>query len=230
MWSGPRAAETRAADGERFSDARCGQVSAAASRRSGKDASAFTGRPGGADRPMSSSSPSPSAPEAATQAAHVARHASNLLPPRRTVASPNSGPTLTPPANPRRSLPPPFPSPQAAAPAVSARAPAALAAAAALLLSAQPARADLVSDLVAKSEANKELNDAKRLATSGANFARANTVAYGSCAFPYNFLGCENLAEAGKVKFISDDLALECKGQTTCTAKPKVALPSFMGV
>ena len=126
--------------------------------------------------------------------------------------------------------PPPFPSPQAAAPAVSARAPAALAAAAALLLSAQPARADLVSDLVAKSEANKELNDAKRLATSGANFARANTVAYGSCAFPYNFLGCENLAEAGKVKFISDDLALECKGQTTCTAKPKVALPSFMGV
>jgi len=95
---------------------------------------------------------------------------------------------------------------------------------------AMPAKADLTSDLLARTEANKELNDAKRLATSGANFARANTVAYGSCAFPYNFLGCENLAEAGKVKFISDDLALECKGQTTCTAKPKVALPSFMGV
>ena len=36
------------------------------------------------------------------------------------------------------------------------------------------------------------LNDKKRLATSGANFARSRTVTDGSCAFPNNWVGCEN--------------------------------------
>eukprot|EP00238_Polyblepharides_amylifera_P009570 CAMPEP_0196574470 /NCGR_PEP_ID=MMETSP1081-20130531/4157_1 /TAXON_ID=36882 /ORGANISM="Pyramimonas amylifera, Strain CCMP720" /LENGTH=155 /DNA_ID=CAMNT_0041892499 /DNA_START=122 /DNA_END=589 /DNA_ORIENTATION=- len=95
------------------------------------------------------------------------------------------------------------------------------------------ARADLTSDLLAKSELNKALNDKKRLATSGANFARSRTVTDGTCGFPNNLIGCENLAESGKVKYLSEDLALECKGTEagkTCAAKPNGALPSFMGV
>ncbi|KAH9305125.1 hypothetical protein KI387_009529, partial [Taxus chinensis] len=56
------------------------------------------------------------------------------------------------------------------------------------------ANAGLVEDLLAKSAANKELNDAKRLATSGANIARAYTVQFGTCQFPYNFTGCQDLA------------------------------------
>jgi photosystem I subunit PsaN len=42
---------------------------------------------------------------------------------------------------------------------------------------------------------DQELNDKKRLATSGANFARAYTVEFGSCKFPYNFTGCQDLAK-----------------------------------
>ena len=42
---------------------------------------------------------------------------------------------------------------------------------------------------------DQELNDKKRLATSGANFARAYTVEFGSCTFPYNFTGCQDLAK-----------------------------------
>ncbi|CAH8303800.1 unnamed protein product [Eruca vesicaria subsp. sativa] len=64
-----------------------------------------------------------------------------------------------------------------------------------------------------KSKANKELNDKKRLATSGANFARAFTVQFGSCKFPENFTGCQDLAKQKKVPFISEDLALECEGK-----------------
>jgi Photosystem I reaction centre subunit N (PSAN or PSI-N) len=41
----------------------------------------------------------------------------------------------------------------------------------------------------------QELNDKKRLATSGANFARAYTVEFGTCKFPYNFTGCQDLAK-----------------------------------
>ena len=67
------------------------------------------------------------------------------------------------------------------------------------------------------------LNDKKRLATSGANFARSRTVTDGTCAFPSNMcagvgpftvtafwlayalprvvrVGCENAAETGNVK------------------------------
>jgi hypothetical protein len=43
-------------------------------------------------------------------------------------------------------------------------------------------------DLLAKTEANKALNDKKRLATSGANFERSRTVTDGICAFPNNLV------------------------------------------
>lgn len=85
---------------------------------------------------------------------------------------------------------------------------------AALFSAAAAARADLVEELLAKSLANKGLHDKQRLATSGANFARSRTVTDGSCAFPNNWVGCENAAESGNVKFLSDDLALECEGST----------------
>ncbi|KAL3844752.1 hypothetical protein ACJIZ3_002155 [Penstemon smallii] len=66
---------------------------------------------------------------------------------------------------------------------------------------------------VIRSQQTKELNDKKRLATSGANFARANTVLFGTCKFPENFTGCQDLAKLKKVPFISEDIELECKGK-----------------
>ncbi len=41
----------------------------------------------------------------------------------------------------------------------------------------------------------QDLNDKKRLATSGANTARAYTVLFGTCKAPENFTGCEDLAK-----------------------------------
>ena len=78
---------------------------------------------------------------------------------------------------------------------------------------AASANAGVIEDYLEKSKANKELNDKKRLATSGANFARAYTVQFGTCKFPENFTGCQDLAKQKKVPFISDDLALECEGK-----------------
>ncbi|XP_047978491.1 photosystem I reaction center subunit N, chloroplastic-like [Salvia hispanica] len=75
------------------------------------------------------------------------------------------------------------------------------------------ANASVIDEYLEKSKANKELNDKKRLATSGANFARAYTVQFGTCKFPENFTGCQDLAKQKKVPFISDDLALECEGK-----------------
>ncbi|CAL0306646.1 unnamed protein product [Lupinus luteus] len=75
------------------------------------------------------------------------------------------------------------------------------------------ANAGVIEDYLEKSKANKELNDKKRLATSGANFARAYTVQFGTCKFPENFTGCQDLAKQKKVPFISDDLELECEGR-----------------
>ena len=54
---------------------------------------------------------------------------------------------------------------------------------------------------------DQELNDKKRLATSGANFARAYTVEFGSCQFPYNFTGCQDLA---KQKVLSTSVTRHC--------------------
>ncbi|TVU51272.1 hypothetical protein EJB05_02683 [Eragrostis curvula] len=75
------------------------------------------------------------------------------------------------------------------------------------------AKAGVIDEYLEKSKANKELNDKKRLATSGANFARAYTVEFGSCKFPYNFTGCQDLAKQKKVPFITDDLEIECEGK-----------------
>ncbi|KAJ4830609.1 hypothetical protein Tsubulata_047261 [Turnera subulata] len=80
-------------------------------------------------------------------------------------------------------------------------------------VAASSANAGVIEDYLEKSKANKELNDKKRLATSGANFARAYTVEFGSCKFPENFTGCQDLAKQKKVPFISDDLDLECEGK-----------------
>merc|ERR1712118_546145 len=93
------------------------------------------------------------------------------------------------------------------------------------------ARADLVSDLLDKSAANKKINDKKRLATSYANFARSRTVTDSTCRFPDNFFGCQNAAELGNVKFLTDDLQIECKGKDkSCSSKSKGTLPSFLGI
>eukprot|EP00210_Caulerpa_lentillifera_P003403 g3247.t1 len=86
------------------------------------------------------------------------------------------------------------------------------------------ARADLIEDLKARSEANKELNDRKRLATSGANFARSRTVQDGTCEFPSNFFGCDVKNVAGNVKYITDDIELECNANEPgkCTEVPNM--------
>ncbi|KAL9272339.1 Photosystem I reaction center subunit N, chloroplastic-like protein, partial [Drosera capensis] len=75
------------------------------------------------------------------------------------------------------------------------------------------AQAGIIENYLEISKANKELNDKKRLATSGANFARAYTVQFGSCKFPENFTGCQDLAKQKKVPFLTDDLELECEGK-----------------
>ncbi|KAK9835603.1 hypothetical protein WJX74_003948 [Apatococcus lobatus] len=78
---------------------------------------------------------------------------------------------------------------------------------------ALPARADLVGDLLEKSQANKALHDKQRKATSYANFETSRTVADGTCTFPNNLFGCGNASVAGKVKYIAEDRDLECQGQ-----------------
>ncbi|XP_027341900.1 photosystem I reaction center subunit N, chloroplastic-like [Abrus precatorius] len=75
------------------------------------------------------------------------------------------------------------------------------------------ANAGVIEEYLEKSKANKELNDKKRLATTGANFARAYTVEFGTCKFPENFTGCQDLAKQKKVPYISDDLEIECEGK-----------------
>ncbi|XP_074590544.1 photosystem I reaction center subunit N, chloroplastic [Curcuma longa] len=88
--------------------------------------------------------------------------------------------------------------------------------AAALLASAtttSSANASVFDEYLERSQANKELNDKKRSATTNANFARAYTVQFGTCQFPENFTGCHDLAKHKKVPFISDDLEIECEGK-----------------
>ena len=84
---------------------------------------------------------------------------------------------------------------------------------AAAAASTSSANAGVIEEYLEKSKANKELNDKKRLATSGANFARAYTVEFGTCKFPQNFTGCQDLAKQKKVPFLTDDLELECEGK-----------------
>ncbi|KAG2314099.1 hypothetical protein Bca4012_064731 [Brassica carinata] len=87
------------------------------------------------------------------------------------------------------------------------------------------ANAGVVDDYHEKSKADKadELNDKKSLGTSGANFARALTLQFGSCKFPENFPRCQDLVKQKRLScsslfnmrgpFISEDLELECKGK-----------------
>ena len=109
----------------------------------------------------------------------------------------------------------------------------ALAAAVAVAAPAFPAKADLTSDLLARSEANKELNDKKRALTSSANFERSRTVTDGVCEFPKNFLGCEIASSKGGVKFLSDDKDVECEGTRdgkVCASKAPGSFPPVFGM
>mmetsp|Transcript_15304 Transcript_15304/g.59841 ORF Transcript_15304/g.59841 Transcript_15304/m.59841 type:complete len:158 (-) Transcript_15304:117-590(-) len=98
---------------------------------------------------------------------------------------------------------------------------------------AMPAKADLTSDLLARTEANKELNDKKRAATSSANFERSRTVTDGVCKFPQNMLGCEIASSTGDVAFLSVDKALECEGTRdgkVCASKAPGSFPPVFGM
>lgn len=109
----------------------------------------------------------------------------------------------------------------------------ALAAAIAVAAPAFPAKADLTSDLLARTEANKELNDKKRSMTSSANFERSRTVTDGICEFPKNFLGCEIASSNGGVAFLSDDKDIECEGTRdgkVCASKAPGSFPPVFGM
>ncbi|EFJ45295.1 photosystem I reaction center subunit N, chloroplast precursor [Volvox carteri f. nagariensis] len=91
---------------------------------------------------------------------------------------------------------------------------------------APAANAGVVEDLLAKSAANKALNNKKRLATSYANLARSRTVYDGTCQFPENFFGCEELAFNKGVKYIAEDLKIECEGKDAKSCGSKFTLRS----
>merc|ERR1712093_205717 len=100
-----------------------------------------------------------------------------------------------------------------------------------VISSPQITKADLISELIEKSASNKEINNKKVLATSYANFARSRTVTDKTCAFPDNFLACQNRAELGQVKFLTEDVKIECEGREgSCSSKSKGNLPSFLGI
>jgi photosystem I subunit PsaN len=100
-----------------------------------------------------------------------------------------------------------------------------LAAAALVAALAPSAKADLTSDLLAKTEANAELHNKQRLATSYANFARSRTVTDGSCKFPNNVLGCDVGLYAGDVDYIADDAKLECTEKDAGKCASKMSIP-----
>ncbi|GAB4820298.1 hypothetical protein N2152v2_007344 [Parachlorella kessleri] len=89
---------------------------------------------------------------------------------------------------------------------------AAAAMAAVIALTPAAANAGIVEDLLAKSDANKDLHNQQRLASSNANFARSRTVSDRTCTFPNNFLGCDLGKYAGDVKFIADKKKTLCQG------------------
>lgn len=115
----------------------------------------------------------------------------------------------------------------AKAPAKALRADMAAAAAAAVILAgnAMPAKADLTEDLLAKSQANAELHNKQRLASSYANFARSRTVTDGTCSFPENVLGCDLGSYAGDVKYIADDAKIECEGKEAGKCASNISIP-----
>merc|ERR1712093_503062 len=94
-----------------------------------------------------------------------------------------------------------------------------------VITSPRRSNSELVSELLEKSASRKDLNDKKRLATSYANFARSRTVTDNTCRFPDNFIGCQNAAELGNVKFLTDDMKIECEGKEgNCASKSRAQL------
>ncbi|EOA14673.1 hypothetical protein CARUB_v10027950mg [Capsella rubella] len=81
------------------------------------------------------------------------------------------------------------------------------------------ANASVFDEYLERSKTNKELNDKKRLATSGANFARAFTVQFGSCKFPENFTGCQDLAKQ-KSHLSQKILLWNAKAKTSTSVVP----------
>ncbi|KAH7566081.1 hypothetical protein JRO89_XS08G0081500 [Xanthoceras sorbifolium] len=67
---------------------------------------------------------------------------------------------------------------------------------------ASNANAGVIEDYLEKSKANKKQGS-----------ETSYTVQFGTCKFPENFTGCQDLAKQKKVPFISDDIDLECKGK-----------------
>ncbi|KDO50312.1 hypothetical protein CISIN_1g029577mg [Citrus sinensis] len=61
------------------------------------------------------------------------------------------------------------------------------------------ANAGVIDEYLERSKANKELNDQKRLATSGANFARAYTVQFGTCKKCHSSRMIWNWSAKGKI-------------------------------
>lgn len=98
-------------------------------------------------------------------------------------------------------------------------------AAAAVLIVAPAAKADLVEELLAKSQTNAELHNKQRLASSYSNFARSRTVTDGTCKFPANVLGCDLGTYAGDVKFIADDAKIECEGKDAGKCASNISIP-----
>ena len=94
-----------------------------------------------------------------------------------------------------------------------------------LIGNAMPAHADLVEDLLAKSQANAELHNKQRLASSYSNFARSRTVTDGTCKFPANVLGCDLGEYAGDVKYIADDAKIECEGKEAGKCASNISIP-----
>lgn len=94
-----------------------------------------------------------------------------------------------------------------------------------LIGNAMPAHADLVEDLLAKSQANAELHNKQRLASSYSNFARSRTVTDGTCKFPANVLGCDLGSYAGDVKYIADDTKIECEGKDAGKCASNISIP-----
>jgi photosystem I subunit PsaN len=146
-------------------------------------------------------------------------------PPHRHTVTPSHGPTTR--SAPTAQVTTVAGRATAKAPAKVFRAEMAAAAAAAVLLagSAAPAHADLTEDLLAKSQANAELHNKQRLASSYSNFARSRTVTDGTCKFPGNVLGCDLGSYAGDVKYIADDVKLECSGKEAGKCASNISIP-----
>ncbi|PRW21055.1 magnesium-dependent phosphatase-1 isoform A [Chlorella sorokiniana] len=105
---------------------------------------------------------------------------------------------------------------------------AAAALAAAVLINAPVAHADLTEDLLAKSAANKALNDKKRLVSSYSNFARSTSVSAGTCSFPNNWFGCD-VGVVAPDSIIKQDIKLECEGKDAGNAGGKAEAHTWDG-